>query len=228
MEGSGDMINKKALIVRGGWDGHQPVEVSQVFESILKTEGFEVDIFEDLNVFENLDNIMKYSLIVPVYTMSEIKEEYVQNICAAVESGVGLAGCHGGMCDSFRNSTKWQFLTGSQWVEHPGNDGIEYEVNIIKSSSSPIIEGINDFKVTTEHYYLHIDPVVNVLATTSFPLVPGPHSANGPVLMPIAYTKKWGKGRVFYTSLGHHADIFDVPEAKELMRRGFLWANNLL
>lgn len=219
---------KKALIVRGGWDGHQPVEVSLVFEKLLKEEGFEVDISEDLNIFENLETIMQYSLIIPVYTMSEIKDEYVQNICTAVESGIGLAGCHGGMCDSFRNSTRWQFLTGSQWVEHPGNDGVEYVVNINGASSSPIVEGIKDFTVKTEHYYLHIDPVVNVLATTNFPLVPGPHSANGPVLMPIAYTKKWGNGRVFYTSLGHHADVFDAPEASLMMKRGFLWANKLI
>jgi uncharacterized protein len=163
--------------------------------------------------------------LIPIYTMSEIKEEYVTNICTAVESGVGMAGCHGGMCDSFRNSTQWQFLTGSQWVAHPGNDGIEYEVNIIKSSSSPIVEGIPDFKVKTEHYYLHLDPAVNVLATTSFPLISGPHETNGPVLMPVVYTKRWGKGKIFYTSLGHHADVFDVPQAAEIMRRGFLWAN---
>lgn len=221
-------MDKKALIVRGGWEGHQPVEVSLLFKGILQQEGFGVDISENLSVFATLEDCIKYSLIIPVYTMSEIKDEYVQNICSAVENGVGLAGCHGGMCDSFRNSTKWQFLTGSQWVEHPGNDGIEYEVNIIKSSSSPIIEGINDFKVKTEHYYLHIDPAVNVLATTAFPLVPGPHSENGPVLMPVIYTKKWGKGRIFYNSLGHHTDVLEAPEAKELMRRGFLWACNLL
>ncbi len=221
-------MKKRAMIVRGGWDGHQPVEVSLVFEKLLKGEGFEVDIFEELSVFESLDTIMGYSLIIPVYTMSEIKEEYVGNVCKAVESGIGLAGCHGGMCDSFRNSTRWQFLTGSQWVEHPGNDGIEYEVNIVGASSSPVVEGLKDFKVKTEHYYLHIDPVVNVLATTSFPLVPGPHSTNGPVLMPVAYTKKWGEGRIFYTSLGHHADVFDAPEAAELMKRGFLWANRLI
>jgi len=222
------IMDRKALILRGGWDGHEPVQVSQVFDRILKKENFTVDIYEDLDVFADLENIQKYTLIIPVYTMGEIKEEYVNNICTAVENGVGMAGCHGGMCDAFRNSTKWQFLTGSQWVEHPGNDGVEYEVNIVKSSSSPIIEGINDFKVKTEHYYLHIDPAVNVLATTTFPLVPGPHSANGPVLMPVVYTKKWGKGRIFYTSLGHHADIFDIPEAHELMRRGFLWASRLL
>lgn len=224
----GDMNLKHALIVRGGWDGHEPVLVSERFEKMLIPYGFEVRISDTLEDFSDLESLKKYDLIIPVYTMSQIKEEYVNNICAAVESGVGMAGCHGGMCDSFRNSTQWQFLTGSQWVAHPGNDGIEYEVNIVKNGSSPITEGIQDFTVKTEHYYLHIDPVVNVLATTTFPLVKGPHDTNGKVLMPIAYTKRWGKGRIFYTSLGHHADVFDAPEATELMKRGLLWAANSL
>ena len=219
------MHMKKALLVRGGWDGHEPVQVSERFKNILENELFKVDISDSLEVFSDINKILEYSLLIPIYTMSEIKEEYVSNICSAVESGVGMAGCHGGMCDSFRNSTQWQFLTGSQWVAHPGNDGIEYEVNIIKSSSSPIVEGIENFSVKTEHYYLHLDPAVNVLAATSFPLVSGPHDANGPVLMPVVYTKRWGKGKIFYTSLGHHADVFDVPQAAEIMRRGFLWAN---
>ncbi len=224
----GDINLKRALIVRGGWDGHEPVLVSERFEKMLVPYGFEVNISDTLEDFSDLESLKKNDLIIPVYTMSEIKDEYVNNICAAVESGVGMAGCHGGMCDSFRNSTQWQFLTGSQWVAHPGNDGIEYEVNIVKNGSSPITEGIKDFTVKTEHYYLHIDPVVNVLATTTFPLVEGPHDTNGKVLMPIAYTKRWGKGRIFYTSLGHHADVFDVPEATELMKRGLLWAANSL
>ncbi|MNP76116.1 Trehalose utilization [compost metagenome] len=94
----------------------------------------------------------------------------------------------------------------------------------MQSSSSPLIEGIKDFKVKSEQYYLHVDPCINVLATTTFPVSEGPHSANGVITVPVVYTKKWGEGRVFYNSLGHHADIFDIPEAKELMRRGFVWA----
>ena len=157
--------------------------------------------------------------------MGKITQEQLQPVLAAVESGVGLAGCHGGMCDAFRESTDWQFMTGSQWVAHPGNDGVEYMV-YIKRGSSPIVEGIPDFKVASEQYYIHVDPAVEVLATTIFPApgTSGPHTANGPVEVPVMYTKRWGKGRVFYSSLGHHADIFDIPEALETMRRGFLWA----
>ncbi|MBU5671003.1 ThuA domain-containing protein [Paenibacillus brevis] len=215
---------KKALIVQGGWDGHEPVQVAERFARLLAGEGFEVEVSDTLDRFENEEDLKSHSLIVPIWTMGEITEEQLKPVLRAVESGVGIAGCHGGMCDSFRNSVEWQFMTGSQWVAHPFNDGVEYEVNLVKNSSSPIVEGIQDFAVKSEQYYLHVDPCVDVLATTSFAISEGPHSANGVIKMPVVYTKKWGLGRVFYNSLGHHADIFDIPEAIELMRRGFLWA----
>jgi type 1 glutamine amidotransferase len=215
---------RKALIVRGGWDGHQPLEVSGVFADILEAEGFEVELSETLNSFKDEEKLLALSLIVPVWTMGDISNEQVQPVLKAVASGVGIAGCHGGMCDAFRGNTDWQFLTGSQWVAHPFNDGVEYEVNVVAASSSPIVAGIHDFKVKSEQYYLHVDPAVDVLATTTFLLSEGDHSANGTITMPVVYTKKWGKGKVFYNSLGHHADLFDIPEARELMRRGFLWA----
>lgn len=215
---------KKALIVRGGWDGHEPVQVSEIFGGLLEAEGFEVEISDTLDSFKDEEKLLGLSLIVPIWTMGEISNEQLQPVLKAVAAGVGLAGCHGGMCDSFRNSVEWQFMTGSQWVAHPFNDGVDYVVNMVQSSSSPLIEGIKDFKVKSEQYYLHVDPCINVLATTTFPISEGPHSANGVITVPVVYTKKWGEGRVFYNSLGHHADIFDIPEAKELMRRGFVWA----
>jgi hypothetical protein len=144
-------------------------------------------------------------------------------VIEAVASGVGLAGVHGGMCDSFRQSVDWQFMTGSQWVSHPGGDGVPYRVNI-KNNSSVLTEGIKDFDVASEQYYLHVDPAVEVLATTDFPTIDGYHVPNGKVAMPVIYTKRWGKGRVYYSSLGHLASVFDIPETVELMRRGFLWA----
>jgi len=215
---------KKALIVWGGWFGHEPEQVGEIFRKVLVEEGFEVEVSDTLESFSDREKLMNLSLIVPLWTMGEIDGGYVKNVCDAVESGVGIAGCHGGMCDSFRNSTNWQFLTGAQWVEHPGNDGVEYVVNIKKNSSSPIVSGIDDFTVKSEQYYIHYDPVVDILATTRFPLVDGPHASNGVVDVPVVFTKLWGKGRVFYNSLGHVANVFDVPQALQLMRNGFVWA----
>ena len=215
---------KKALIVWGGWKGHEPEQVAGIFSDILKNEGFETVVSDTLDSFADGDYVKTFDLIIPIWTMGEIKNEYVTNVSEAVAAGTGLAGCHGGMCDAFRNSVAWQFMTGSQWVAHPGNDGTEYTVNIKKSSDSEIIRDMQDFKVVSEQYYIHVDPAVNVLATTRFPVKGGYHETNGEVDVPVVYTKRWGKGRVFYNSLGHVAKVFDIPEARELMRRGFLWA----
>ena len=216
---------KKALVVQGGWDGHEPQLVSERFAGYLRKEGFEATVSDTLDVLADAEALMALDLIVPCWTMGEIANDYVTNISKAVGAGVGMAGCHGGMCDSFRANTEWQFITGGQWVSHPGGDGVEYVVNV-HHSSNPITEGMNDFTVKSEHYYLHIDPAIEVLATTLFPApgIPYYHVANKVVAMPVAWTKFWGNGRVFYTSLGHHDDVFEVPEAAQLMIRGMLWA----
>lgn len=215
---------KKALIFQGGWDGHEPQPVSTRFAGILEKNGYSCEIIDQLESLKDAKKLAELDLIVPCWTMGEIDNEIVQVISDAVGTGIGLAGCHGGMCDSFRNSPLWQFMTGGQWVSHPGSDGIEYMVNI-NHGSSPITEGLKDFKVVSEHYYLHVDPCIEVLATTRFPAVPYYHIANKPVDMPVAWTKFWGNGRVFYNSLGHHDDVFDkFPNAQILMERGMLWA----
>lgn len=217
---------KKALIVYGGWEGHDPEGVCGVFAEILEKENFVVTKSDTLNSF--LIDLTEYDLIVPVWTMGTLTSEQEKNVCEAVAAGTGIAGCHGGMCDAFRNNTDWQFMTGAQWVAHPGNgtgdNNVTYEVNFNKASSSVLVEGIDDFSVTSEQYYIHIDPAVDVLATTTF-THPGNHTANGKVTVPVAFTKRWGQGKVYYNSLGHSRDIFDIPQAKEMMRRGFLWAS---
>ncbi|ULO05083.1 ThuA domain-containing protein [Paenibacillus sp. 19GGS1-52] len=214
---------RKALIVWGGWDGHEPEQVAGVFAELLREEQFEVEVSNTLEAFADADKLLGLDLIVPVWTMGEISQQFVDNVSTAVQNGTGLAGCHGGMCDSFRKNTDWQFMTGGQWVAHPGNDGVNYAIQF-PQSSSPLVAGMEDFNVSSEQYYLHVDPAVEVLATTRFPVVDGPHSLNKAVDMPVAWTKRWGLGRVYYNSLGHHADIVEQPQVKEMMRRGLLWA----
>ena len=217
---------KRAMIYWGGWPGHDPELVAHRFERILKNENFEVDVFEGLDILDDYDKLMTYDLIIPEYTQGSLPngDQKELNLENAVGQGVGLAGCHGGMCDSFRECVQYQFMTGSQWVAHPGMDGIDYMVNILKTDD-PLLDGIEDFPVSSEQYYLHVDPAVKVLATTRFPVVWEYNITNPPVDMPVVYTKMWGLGRVFYSSLGHHDDVFDKsPSSEEIMRRGFLWA----
>ena len=214
---------KRALITWGGWDGHEPDKVAALFDAELRGAGFEVEVTDSLACFDDVEALKALDLIVPIWTMSTIEKERSQAVADAVEAGVGLAGCHGGMCDAFRNDVVWQFMTGAQWVAHPGNDGMEYRVRIT-DPANPLVAGIGDFDVKTEQYYLHVDPAVKVHAVCDFPLFDGPHAANGPVAIPIAFTKMWGKGRVYYNALGHHADVIDHGAPKEMIRRGMLWA----
>lgn len=206
---------KKALIVHGGWDGHEPKQVAQIFATALREDDFAVEVSDTLDAFCDEARLRALNLIVPIVTMSAIKQEQLAPLLSAVRSGVGLAGCHGGMCDAFRNETEYQFMTGGQWVAHPGNDGRHYTVNI--SDQNPITDGLRDFDVRTEKYYMHVDPAIRVLATTTF-------EDYADTLMPVTWTKTYGAGRVFYCSLGHHADIVALPPVLTMMRRGMRWA----
>jgi uncharacterized protein len=213
------MAAKTALIVWGGWEGHTPERSAAVVRAMLERNGFAVRVENATKAFAD-PAIASLDLIVPMITMSVIEKGEVDNLCAAVRGGVGLGGFHGTMCDSFRNETEYQFMTGGQWVSHPGNI-IDYRVNIAKPDD-PVMRGIGDFAYRSEQYYMHVDPANEVLATTTFS---GEHCdfVKG-VVMPVVWKKKYGKARVFYSALGHTADEFAVPEMQQVMERGLLWA----
>ncbi len=213
---------KKAIMVWGGWEGHEPKQCVDIFAPILEEDGFAVTISDTLDTYKDRDLMAEQDLVVPTWTMGQIEGEQEQGLLAAVDSGVGIAGWHGGMADSFRNNTTYQFMVGGQFVSHP--DGIiDYTVNIA-APDDPIVAGLDDFQMHSEQYYMHTDPSNQVLATTT---LEGRQSApwvNGTV-MPVVWKRAWGAGRVFYSSLGHVARDFDVPEAREIQRRGMLWAS---
>ena len=213
----------KALVVYGGWDGHQPKEVAAIYTELLEKHGFSVTVSDTLDAYATED-LTTYRLIVPIWTMGTITPAQLNPLLTAVKGGVGIAGCHGGMCDSFRAETEYQFMTGGQWVSHPGDNGVNYTVDIrvpdhYITSGSP-----NMFTVVSEQYYMHVDPAVHVLATTRFPVADGPHLRNGVVDMPVVWTKWYGNGRVSYNGLGHDTTVVSQPEVLRLLERGCLWA----
>lgn len=219
------MSQANALITWGGWDGHQPKEMAHLIASLLSEEGLTSDIHESLECFDDFETLCVYDVIVPIWTMSKIEKHQATNVSEAVARGTGLAGCHGGMCDAFRESVLWQFMTGANWVSHPGGDGVRYSVKIVDHDHE-LVEGLEDFDVVTEQYYLHVDPANHVLASTRFPTTNWYHSPNGAVDIPVAWTRRWGAGRVYYNSLGHQVKVFDGGPPLEMLRRGLLWAAN--
>jgi len=210
---------RSALIVYGGWDGHEPEACAQIYRRWLHEDGFTVRMATETKAFAD-PSIHELSLIVPVFTMSKIERAEVENLTKAVEGGVGIAGHHGGMGDAFRDAVEYQFMVGGQWVAHPGNI-IDYTVDVTRPDD-PVMQGIKSFPYTSEQYYMHVDPSNEVLATTTFtgqyaPWIDG-------VVMPVVWKRHHGKGRVFYSSLGHRAKEFEVTEMATILRRGLNWA----
>ncbi|MBN8594138.1 MAG: ThuA domain-containing protein [Anaerolineae bacterium] len=211
---------KSALVVWGGWDGHEPKLGAELVAHLLGERGYSVTVRDTLDAYLDSSIMSVVDLIVPIWTMDTIGEEQLKGLLNAVKGGVGLAGWHGGMADSFRNSTEYQFMVGGQWVAHPGNI-IDYRVNII-DHHDPITAGIPDFAMHSEQYYMHTDPSNQVLATTTFT---GEHASwIAGTVMPVVWKRMYGQGRVFYSSLGHVRSDLDVPEAREILLRGMLWA----
>ncbi len=211
---------RSALIVYGGWEGHDPEECATIYRRWLHEDGFSVRTATETSAFAD-PSIHDLSLIIPIFTMSKITGEEATNLTKAVEGGVGLAGHHGGMSDAFRDSVDYQFMVGGQWVAHPGNI-IDYSVDVTKPED-PIMAGIPaSFPYKSEQYYMHVDPSNEVLATTTFT---GEHASwiDG-VVMPVVWKRKHGQGKVFHMTLGHAAKEFENSNMATIMRRGMNWA----
>lgn len=212
---------KKVLFVYGGWEGHEPVKCMEFFQPWLESEGATVTVSDSLGIYKDSTFMDSLDLIIQLWTMGKIARPELEGLTKAVRNGAGYAGWHGGMGDSFRDATEYQFMVGGQWVAHPGGI-IDYEVNIV-DHEDPVTAGIEDFAMSSEQYYMHVDPNVKVLATTTFN---ADHSywIDGCV-MPVMWKKYYGEGRIFYTSLGHQLAHLQTPNAMETVKRGIRWAS---
>jgi type 1 glutamine amidotransferase len=212
--------NKNILIVYGGWLDHQPEIFAGKIANWLETQQANVTLSKSTGIYLDKTVMSKTDLIIQHITMSSIKSSESKALQNAIANGTALAGCHGGLGDAFRNDTEFQYMIGGQFVKHPGGQ-VDYSVKISKPGHF-VTKGIEGFSLNSEQYYMHIDPSINIIATTVFngdhdPWIEG-------VEMPVVWTKTYGKGKIFYSSLGHSADIFEIPEVWKIMTRGVTWA----
>jgi type 1 glutamine amidotransferase len=226
----------RALIVRGGWDGHQPVETTNLFAHFLQENGFEVQIEESSKVYANASVMDDIDLIVQANTMNSIEQDELKGLVSAVTSGAGLAGWHGGIADSYRNSPSYLHMIGGQFAHHPAvspelrrgeqsDNYIPYKINIVPDRRShPIVESIDDFDLITEQYWVLTDSLSDVLATTTIAAREF-DSWHQPVTCPAVWTRQWGKGRVFVSTPGHRLEVVENPSVRTIIERGLLWAS---
>ncbi|MDF2048103.1 ThuA domain-containing protein [Microbacterium sp. Kw_RZR3] len=230
------MSHRRALVVRGGWDGHHPVEATELFLPFLRDNGFDVRVSESNEVYADADEMAATDLVLQCVTMSEISREALAGLRTAVANGAGLAGWHGGIADSYRASSDYLQLVGGQFATHPGrhpderpgteeDNYLPYRVEITDlGRRHEITAGLSDFDLDTEQYWVLTDDLNDVLATTTHPVQPY-HPWHRPIVSPAVWTREWGAGRVFVATPGHTPDILREPSARTIIERGLLWAS---
>jgi type 1 glutamine amidotransferase len=228
------MPAKKALVVRGGWDGHQPVAATELFIPFLEDNGFDVRVEESNEIYTDAAVMAETDLIVQSVTMSEISREAFEGLRDAVIAGTGLAGWHGGIADSYRNNSDYLQLVGGQFATHPSkhpdaliagdpaNNYLTYTVNVTDPDHE-IMAGIGDFELHTEQYWVLHDDLIDVLATTTHPTQTY-HPWHRPITSPVVWTRLWGEGRIFVATPGHSPEVLEDPNVRTIVERGLLWA----
>ena len=216
---------RQALVVRGGWEGHSPVEATERFIPFLQEHGFWVEVHDGPEVYADADRLARTDLVLQCYTQGEATDEQVLGLSAAVAAGTGLAGWHGGLVDSFRGSPDYLHLTGGQWAAHPGGF-VAHDVDVVPDQAEhELVAGLAPrWSLDTEQYWVLADELNDVLATTTFG-VRDDTPWREPVTCPAVWTRQWGRGRVFVSTVGHKLEDLDHPDVRTLTERGLLWAS---
>jgi type 1 glutamine amidotransferase len=226
---------RQALVVRGGWEGHEPVATTDLFIPFLKDNGFEVRIEDSPQVYADTEYMAGVDLVLQSVTQSAITAEQLDGLRGAIEAGTGLAGWHGGIADSYRENTDYLHLVGGQFACHPGkhpdervgeqsDNYVPHTIHVLpEAADHPITRGIEDFELTTEQYWVLTDGYIDVLATTTQQARPW-DPWHRPVVSPAIWTRSWGQGRIFVATPGHHVDVLEEPHVRTIVERGLLWA----
>ncbi|HEY1095486.1 MAG TPA: ThuA domain-containing protein [Glycomyces sp.] len=229
------MSERRALVVRGGWEGHAPVEATELFLPFLRDNGYEVRVEESPEVYADAEVLGATDLIVQSVTMSEISHDQLKGLRAAIAAGTGMAGWHGGIADSYRNNSDYLQLIGGQFATHPSKEPslccgtqednyLKYTVEITElGRKHPVTEGLEDFELDTEQYWVLHDDLIDVLATTTHPVQPY-HPWHRPITSPAVWTRLWGEGRIMVATPGHSVDVLEDANVRTIMERGMLWA----
>ena len=232
---SGSDDRPTALIVRGGWDGHEPVQTTDSFIPFLTDHGYDIRVEESTKIYADAGYMATVDLIVQVVTMSTIEADEVKGLRAAIAAGTGMAGWHGGIADSYRNNADYLQLIGGQFAHHQAkgrpealrgeaaDNFVRYTVNIVpEQAEHPIVAGISDFELETEQYWVLSDDYNDVLATTTIPARDF-DAWHRPITCPAIWTRQWGQGKVFVCTPGHQLTVVDEPPVRKIIERGLLW-----
>jgi hypothetical protein len=205
-------------------------EVIPVSREILARLGetpprFEVTASEDVAVFTT-ENLRRYRAVM-FYTTGELpmSDAQKQALTDFVRTGGGFLGVHSAT-DTFYQWPEYGKLIGGYFNEHPWHQGVRIEV---ADPSNPLVASlgtaitfadeiyqIRDFDAAGSRVLLRLDPASVDLAR--------PNVHRQPYGWPLAWTRSYGSGRVFYSALGHEEAVWRDARYQQVLRGAVLWA----
>lgn len=214
----------RVLYLYGGWPGHNPYGIAEWMRGLLDGLGFEVEESNDVFVLDQ--DLTGYDLILNNWNNGTLHETLTPSqetqLLSAVEQGTGFVSWHGGGA-AFRGSVMYHLMLGADVFYHPAGEGVRHPYPLrVVDPTHPVMAGVEDSGAASEQYYMNVDPRNHVLLETVFD---GEHMPwlDGQV-MPQAWVKTWGEGRVFYSALGHYLEDLTSPSVERMMRQGIAWA----
>ena len=206
-----------ALVVRGGWEGHCPVETTDSFLPFLEKSGYQTVISDTLDFYLDADLIAATDLILQCWTMGRIVGRTRRRAVGGRAGGTGLAGWHGGIVDAFRGRPEYLQLVGGQFAAHPG--GIRRSQRRHRARAAPTTRSSPVCPIastcTPSSTGCSADDLDDVLATTT---IRGRRHLGPSGDLPAVWTRRWGCGRVFVCTVGHAVEDLLTPEIRTIVR----------
>ena len=219
------------LVVSGG--RHPYEESTPILLDFLREDGHEVQMTEDPSVLTT-DAMQEFdALVFNTRREQEITLPYEQQVALTqfVGSGKGFVCVHISGCRP-ESWPEYHDVTGGGWISgescHPPYGQFSVKVS---NSDHPCAQGVSDF-VTSDELYIRLGwkPGNDVFLTAD--LEEGAHVCAGRSMFmaggtyPMAWTRNYGNGNVFKTTLGHNGLSFQNEQFQRLILNGVNWVTS--
>ena len=144
------------------------------------------------------------------------------------DDGKGFVAAHTGTT-AFLSWPEFNELIGGQFDQHPwgvtSGTIVNEDPNFPATKHLPLSFPFTDEFYQTKNFSRDKIRVLLRLDMSKMPPNPGVHITNGD--FPLAWAKMYGKGRVFYSALGHASATWDNPDVYHMYFEAIRWALGL-
>jgi type 1 glutamine amidotransferase len=207
----------------------------KIFTDFADKAGYEVTCTKDASMMGMPENIAKYDVFAFYITGDLTKDSNHEGIdekamtpeqkdamLAAIRAGKGVIGFHSAT-DAFHSKGEvdpYTKMIGGEFLTH----GAQQKATIHVKFKFPGLEDLKDYDMLDEWYVnKNLNPDICVILSIDTKDMKGPQYQRAPY--PMTWARMEGKGRVFYTAMGHRNDVWTNPIMQKVTIAGLDWVS---